>query len=86
MSLTKWEEENAPYQLPADFKAFLQITDGLSLNFKIKRNDQNVPLGQIHLNKLRDIKRIKNEVFHFSRIGADDEDDSEDDEATLEKQ
>lgn len=39
MSITKWEEENAPYQLPSDLKAFLQISDGMSLNFKIKRND-----------------------------------------------
>jgi hypothetical protein len=23
MSITKWEEENAPYQLPSEFKAFL---------------------------------------------------------------
>ena len=39
----------------------------------------------MHLNKLRDIKKIKNEVFKFSRIGADD-DESSDDEETLEKQ
>ena len=39
MSITKWEEENSPYQLPPDYKAFLQISDGLSLNFKIKRSD-----------------------------------------------
>jgi hypothetical protein len=29
ISITKWEEENAPYQLPDDYKAFLQISDGL---------------------------------------------------------
>jgi DNA-binding transcriptional regulator YiaG len=23
MSISKWEEENTPYQLPSDFKAFL---------------------------------------------------------------
>jgi len=86
MSITKWEEENSPYQLPADYKAFLQISDGLSLNFKIKRSDQNVPLGSMHLNKLRDIKKIKNEIFKFSRIGADDQEDSEDEEDTIEKQ
>ena len=39
MSLTKWEEENTPFQLPEDYKAFLQISDGLSLNWKIKRNE-----------------------------------------------
>lgn len=79
MSITKWEEENSPYQLPEDYKAFLQISDGLSLNWKIKRNDLSVPLGSMHLNKLRDIKKIKGEPFRFSRIGADDDEDSSDD-------
>jgi hypothetical protein len=32
----------------------------------------------MHLNKLRDIKKIKGEAFKFSRIGADDEDESSD--------
>jgi hypothetical protein len=86
MSITKWEEENAPYQLPSDYKAFLQISDGLSLDFKIKRSDQSVPLGSMHLNKLRDIKRIKNEIFAFSRIGAEDDEDSENDSEVIEKQ
>lgn len=39
MSILKWEEENSPYLLPDDYKAFLQISDGLSLNWKIKKND-----------------------------------------------
>jgi hypothetical protein len=33
----------------------------------------------MHLNKLRDIKKIKGEPFRFSRIGADDDEDSSDD-------
>jgi hypothetical protein len=40
----------------------------------------------MHLNKLRDIKKIKGETFVFSRIGADDEDSSDDNEADPEKQ
>ena len=28
-SIAKWEEENTPIQLPDDYKAFLQISDGL---------------------------------------------------------
>lgn len=40
----------------------------------------------MHLNKLRDIKRIKNEIFHFSRIGGNDDEESDEDEASLEKQ
>lgn len=38
-AIAKWEEENGPYLLPDDYKAFLQISDGLSLNWKIKKND-----------------------------------------------
>jgi len=36
----------------------------------------------MHLNKLRDIKKIKGEKFTFSRIGQADDDDSEDEAAT----
>ena len=86
MSITKWEEENTPYQLPDDFKAYLQISDGLNLNWKIKKNEQNIPLGAMHLNKLRDIKRIKNEVFKFSKIGADDDDETSDEDEYSENQ
>lgn len=63
-----------------DYKAFLQISDGLSLNWKIKKNDQSIALGCMHLNKLRDIKKIKGEYFRFSRIGADDDEDSSDED------
>lgn len=44
-SIQKWEEENAPIQLPDDYKAFLQISDGLQLGWKIKKNDQVFNLG-----------------------------------------
>ena len=40
----------------------------------------------MHLNKLRDIKKIKGEAFKFSRIGADDDDEaSSDEDANSEK-
>ena len=78
VTITKWEEENAPYKLPDDYKAFLQISDGLSLNWKIKKNDMIFSLGQMHLNKLREIKKLKDEKFRFSSIC--DEDDSSDEE------
>jgi hypothetical protein len=45
ISLQKWEEENAPIKLPDDYKAFLQISDGLQLTWKIKKNDVPIPLG-----------------------------------------
>ena len=67
----------SPYQLPDDFKAFLQISDGLSLNWKIKKNDQIFNLGQMHLNKLRDIKRIRGEYFKFSTIAGEESSEEE---------
>jgi hypothetical protein len=39
VSIQKWEEENAPIRLPDDYKAFLQISDGLQLTWKIKKNE-----------------------------------------------
>ncbi len=84
MTILKWEEENSPYQLPDDYKEFLQIFDGLSLNWKIKKNDQIFPLGQMHLNKLRDVKRIKMDRFKFSVVGEDD--DTSDEEQSPSKQ
>jgi len=56
----------------------------MSLTWKIKRNEQSIPLGNMHLNKLRDIKKIKGESFRFSRIGLADEDESSDDGASEE--
>lgn len=87
VTIAKWEEENTPYKLPDDYKAFLQISDGLSLTWKIKKNDQIYPLGCMHLNRLRDIKLIKEEdKFVFSAVGREYEDsetDEEDDDEDL---
>jgi hypothetical protein len=73
-NILSWEETNAPYKLPEDYKAFLQIFDGLNLTWKFK-NDQLLPLGCIHLNRLRDIKQIPVEL---------DTDSDSDEEAALE--
>ena len=79
VSISKWEEENAPFKMPDDFKAFLQISDGLSLNWKIRKNDMVFNLGQMNLNKLREIKRIRDERFRFASMV--DDDNSSDGEA-----
>lgn len=39
----------------------------------------------MHLNKMRDIKKIKGETFVFSRIGADDDDSSDENDDNSEK-
>jgi hypothetical protein len=61
-------------------KAFLQISDGLALNWKIRKNDMIFSLGQMHLNKLRDIKKIQGEHFTFSTIAGDDSADEDESE------
>ena len=40
----------------------------------------SIPLGNMHLNKLRDIKKIKGEKFTFSRIGLADDDERDEEE------
>lgn len=79
-TLEKWEAENAPYKLPDDYKAFLQISDGLSLNWKIQKNDSLHSLGCIHLNRLRDIKDFGIREYRLSSVGAEDSDDTDDEE------
>jgi hypothetical protein len=44
------------------------------LNWKIKKSDQIFNLGQMHLNKLNQIKAIKGEKFKLSAIGQEDSD------------
>lgn len=39
-----------------------------------------IPLGNMHLNKLRDIKQIKGENFKFGRIGQSDMETSDDED------
>jgi hypothetical protein len=47
-------------------------------------NDQTFPLGLMHLNKLRDTKKIKIDRFKFSYVGEDE--DASEDETTLSTQ
>jgi hypothetical protein len=34
-AIAKWEDDNQPYKLPEDYKALLQISDGMQLTWKI---------------------------------------------------
>ena len=71
--------------LPEDCKAYMMISDGLNLTWRVKKEDGSTPLGCMHINKLRDIKKIKGETFKFSSLGeADKEELSDDDEKLIE--
>ena len=56
--ITAWEQDNAPYQLPNDYKAFLLISNGLLLRWHIRHHDSEFPLGCLHLNKLASVQPI----------------------------
>lgn len=77
--LNAWEDEFTPYILPHDFKSFLQISDGLLLEWKIRMHSTVHPLGQMHVNRLRDIKPFNITDFTLRKLG--DEYDSEEEEA-----
>jgi len=77
--ITKWQEDNV--KLPEDLRAFLQISDGIQLSWKIKKNDHIMPFGMMNLNGLNEIKRIDDKKFHFAILGEPDQDDSSSDES-----
>mmetsp|Transcript_1640 Transcript_1640/g.2460 ORF Transcript_1640/g.2460 Transcript_1640/m.2460 type:complete len:296 (-) Transcript_1640:24-911(-) len=65
--IQEWERDNSPYKLPNDFKNFLKISDGLLLRWNIKLNNEAIPLGNMHLNSLETVKKIKdNNVIAYS--------------------
>ena len=66
-----WEEENSPYLLPDDLKSFLQISDGLLLTWNIRMNDQISSLGKMHLNRLKDLKKVRQRKFRLRKLGDD---------------
>eukprot|EP00742_Colponemidia_sp_Colp-10_P006838 GILJ01007327.1.p1 GENE.GILJ01007327.1~~GILJ01007327.1.p1 ORF type:complete len:351 (+),score=31.24 GILJ01007327.1:41-1054(+) len=63
--IVRWEKQHHPFVLPDDFKAFLQISDGLMLRWKINLLAQQppIPLGTMHLNQLQQVKQISIEEF-----------------------
>ena len=72
--IQQWDRENAPYSLPDDLKAFLQISDGLLLQWKVKLHNQVHPLGLMNLNRLREIRGIESEEFVLRKLGEDNVD------------
>lgn len=58
-TIQDWEMKSK-YTLPADLKAFLQISNGLLINWQIKLqpNGGDVPLGSMYIHPLEKIKPI----------------------------
>jgi len=68
-ALNLWEEDHNPYKLPEDYKAFLQMSDGLQLTWKILKDGTAHPLGSMHLNKLSEVQMVKLAKFKLSAVG-----------------
>lgn len=75
--ITSWEDENAPYLLPSDFKSFLLISDGLQLKWSVKKKSLVFPLGHMHLNRLREVRPFEIESFAIRKLGDEVDCDSD---------
>jgi tubulin polyglutamylase complex subunit 2 len=53
-----WERTHYPAQLPTALKAFLHHSDGLSLTWSIDHMGEELPLGCMHLNALKQLVRV----------------------------
>ncbi|KAJ1635601.1 hypothetical protein T492DRAFT_964564 [Pavlovales sp. CCMP2436] len=53
-----WERAHYPAQLPAELKALLAQSDGLSLTWSIEHMGEELALGCIHLNELKHLARV----------------------------
>lgn len=57
-AILAWERANYPAQLPAELKAFFETCDGLSLTWSIDHMGEELRLGCLHVNELRQLARI----------------------------
>jgi tubulin polyglutamylase complex subunit 2 len=57
--LSAWEREHAPLHLPADFKQWMMLADGLEFRWSYRFRDEVLPLGLMHINRLAALKRIR---------------------------
>lgn len=67
--LQAWESQYRPYVLPDDFKAFLAISDGVTVRWSLRFSGQVVPFGVVHVNELEMVKPVPlddADLQHFS--------------------
>lgn len=57
--IAEWERANAPCALPDDYKAFLLIADGLLLQWTVRFRGEELNLGSMSLNSLRDVTPVQ---------------------------
>ena len=62
-AITQWESKNEPLKLPVDYKAFMQSSDGLLLQWNVAFRGRILPFGCMHLNKLEDVVPVENNSF-----------------------
>jgi len=58
LEIAKWEDQNLPHELPEDFKTFLRVSNGFRLRWDLIFHGEPVQLGEMCVNKLRDVRRI----------------------------
>lgn len=56
--LQKWEKENHPHFLPEDYKAFLAISNGVTIRWDLRFSGESVPFGTMHVNQLEQVKPL----------------------------
>jgi hypothetical protein len=65
--IVAWEQKHQPWRLPADHRAFLMISDGLLLRWRVRCGEELLPLGAMHLNSLAELQPVPSSalVDHF---------------------
>eukprot|EP00927_Polykrikos_kofoidii_P038660 TRINITY_DN33070_c0_g1_i1.p1 TRINITY_DN33070_c0_g1~~TRINITY_DN33070_c0_g1_i1.p1 ORF type:complete len:447 (+),score=67.87 TRINITY_DN33070_c0_g1_i1:239-1579(+) len=58
VQLEAWEAENHPYVLPEDFKAFLSVSDSVTVRWSVRLRGEVVPFGSVHVNRLDQVKSL----------------------------
>ena len=53
-----WEAKHQPYRLPADFKAFLEISNGLYVKWSARLRGRGIPFASMHLNGLSELEEV----------------------------
>mmetsp|Transcript_67510 Transcript_67510/g.197502 ORF Transcript_67510/g.197502 Transcript_67510/m.197502 type:complete len:293 (-) Transcript_67510:55-933(-) len=56
--LQAWDDQNQPYSLPEDYKAFLSVSNGATVRWSLRFAGEAQPFGVLHVNQLEQVKRL----------------------------